>query len=72
VSNNVNDNPARQIAVADFTDDFVHRRNFSPRLCYNGSIHKMVSVANRLRGPLILAFSPREKETNSPVGRGLG
>jgi len=31
-----------------------------------------VSVANRLRGPLILAFSPREKETNSPVGRGLG
>jgi hypothetical protein len=24
VSNNVNDNPARQMAVADFTDDFVH------------------------------------------------
>jgi len=31
VSNNVNDNAARHIAVADFTDNFLHGRNFSQR-----------------------------------------
>jgi hypothetical protein len=31
VSNNVNDNPARQIAVADFTNNFLHGRNFPQR-----------------------------------------
>jgi len=31
VSNNVNHNPARQIAVADFTDNFLHGRNFPQR-----------------------------------------